>query len=183
MTRVSTAESPPRAGPSDAPLTFEGFCRAVQPRLLGTLALQYGGPVAEDLVQETLARVHAHWPSVRGMDNPRAWAYRVALNLGNSWLRRRRAERRALARAGSAVDEVVTGLDRTDVLAVRDAVARLAKGQRTALFLRYYADLPVKEVAQIMGCSPGTVTSQTRDALAALRAGGLVPDDGGRSGA
>jgi len=167
---VDTLDAPGGSEP-----VFEEFCRAVQPRLLGMLTLQYGPSVAEELTQETLARLHANWPKVATLRSPRAWVYRVAINLAASWLRRRRAERRALDRVGAAADPV-PGLDRADVLAVREALARLPRGQRTTLYLRYYADLPVNEVARVMGCSPGTVTSQTRDALAALRSRGLLAD-------
>jgi RNA polymerase sigma factor (sigma-70 family) len=54
-------------------------------------------------------------------------------------------------------------------------VARLPRRQRAALVLRYFADLPVADVADLMGCSQGTVKALTHQAIAALRArGGLV---------
>lgn len=96
----------------DDPTGVVGFCQRVRPRLVGTLSLLCGdGDVAEELAQETLARVWLRWARVRELDEPLAvaWTYRVAINLGNSWLRRRVAERRARARlvareAGARLD-------------------------------------------------------------------------------
>jgi RNA polymerase sigma-70 factor (ECF subfamily) len=156
----------------DDPTGVVGFCQRVRPRLVGTLSLLCGdGDAAEELAQETLARVWLRWSRVRELDEPlaTAWTYRVAINLANSWLRRRVAERRARARlagrgAGAHLDP-----DPADAVAVRQAVAALPRRQRTALVLRYYADLPVAEVAALMGCAPGTVKSLTSKALAAVR--------------
>jgi RNA polymerase sigma factor (sigma-70 family) len=90
--------------------------------------------------------------------------YRVAINLTNSWLRRRMAERRARARLGARAAGAHLDPDPADAVAIRRAVAALPRRQRTALVLRYYADLPVAEVAALMGCAPGTVKSLTSKA-------------------
>ena len=58
------------------------FCRAEWPRLVGSLSLDVGSrELAEDLAQETLVRVCAHWRRVRRADSPSGWAHRVAFNL------------------------------------------------------------------------------------------------------
>lgn len=59
--------------------------------------------------------------------------------------------------------------DEADRLAVRAAVADLPERQRAALVLRYYVDLPVAEVADVLGCAPGTVKSLTHKAVEGLR--------------
>jgi RNA polymerase sigma-70 factor (sigma-E family) len=149
-----------------------GFCHRVRPRLVGTLSLLCGdGDAAEELAQETLARVWLRWSRVRELGEPRAtaWTFRVAINLANSWVRRRMAERRARARLAGQAASAHLDPDPADALAVRQAVAALPRRQRTALVLRYYADLPVAEVAALMGCAPGTVKSLTSKALTALR--------------
>jgi len=156
----------------DDPTGVVGFCRRMRPRLVGTLSLLCGdGDVAEELAQETLARVWLRWARVRELDEPLAvaWTYRVAINLANSWLRRRAAERRARARLAARGAGAHLDPDPADAVAVRQAVAALPRRQRTALVLRYYADLPVAEVAALMGCAPGTVKSLTSKALTAVR--------------
>lgn len=55
---------------------------------------------------------------------------------------------------------------RLDVLA---ALAKLSRGQRAVLVLRYWEDLDVARTATLLGCSTGTVKSQTSYAIAALR--------------
>jgi RNA polymerase sigma factor (sigma-70 family) len=59
---------------------------------------------------------------------------------------------------------------------VRDAVAALPERMRTALVLRYFADLPVDAVAEIMDCAPGTVKSLTSQAIDKLRAALVIGD-------
>lgn len=162
-------------------LTVDDFLRAVRPRLLGTLALQHDYHVAEELTQETLATVYARWSEVSRARSPQAWAFAVAFNLARSALRRRHAERRSLSRMDSQEVAYSTGLDRADVLAVRQAIRRLPRRQRAALVLRYYADLSIAEIAEALDCSQGTVKSQLHDAIAALRArGSLAPEGDGR---
>lgn len=151
-------------------------------RLVGLLALHTGDRwVAEELAQDTIVRLCQHWPRVRRMDRPGAWLTRVGLNLANSWLRRRAAERRALARTGPT-PEVVDD-DTVATLAVRGAVSQLPRRQRTAVVLRFYGGLSVAETSDVMGCAQGTVKALTHRAIGALRAGGLtdrneeVPND------
>ena len=132
----------------DDPTGVIGFCHRVRPRLVGMLSLLCGdGDTAEELAQETLARVWLRWSRVRELDEPLAiaWTYRVGINLANSWLRRRVAERRAHARLAARATGAHIDSDSADAVAVRQAVAALPRRQRTALVLRYYADLPVAE--------------------------------------
>jgi len=152
----------------------EAFCARMRPRLLATLTSLCGNPhLAEDVVQETLARVWIHWGKVRSAHSPEAWAYRVARNLLMSRFRRKAVERRAGERM-RATAEPPTTLDRADVLAVREAVARLGRNPRTAVVLRYYEDLSVADTAALMGCSEGNVKCLTSRAITAMRSrGGL----------
>lgn len=59
---------------------------------------------------------------------------------------------------------------------MRDAVAALPTRQRTAVLLRYYADLSVRDTTAVMGCAEGTVKALTFKAIAALREAGLTDD-------
>lgn len=150
------------------------FCRDARPALVGVLTLYCGDRhVAEDLAQQTLARVWASWGRVRSVSNRRAYVHRMALNAARSRFRRLAAERRARGRLGVRRAEEP---DTAAALAVRAAVAALPRRQRAAIVLRYFADLSVRDTAAAMGCAEGTVKALTFKAIAALRAQGLVDD-------
>jgi RNA polymerase sigma-70 factor (ECF subfamily) len=147
----------------------EEFCLLLWPRLAASMAYLTGDAGAgEDLAQEALIRACARWRRVARLDNPEAWTYRVAINLARSRHRRREAERRAYAQLPPSTGVVTDGM--ADALAVRAAVVALPDRMRAALVLRYFADLPVDAVAEIMDCAPGTVKSLTSQAIEQLRA-------------
>ncbi|MGH2683329.1 MAG: SigE family RNA polymerase sigma factor [Actinomycetota bacterium] len=121
--------------------------------------------VAEDLGQEAFVRAADRLEHV---DPEKAGAYfrRTAVNLWKNRLRRMAVERRARAR-GSESSPPVAGPEERDAL--WSAVRRLPPGQRACLALRYYEDLSERQTAEALGCSVGTVKSQTSRALARLR--------------
>lgn len=142
--------------------------RELHPQLVGTLALYTGDRhLAEDLAQESLIRLHQHWPKVRSHPSPAAWTTRVALNLAGSWWRRRGAEGRANRRAGSGT--AAAPADPADVLALRTAVTALPDRQRAVIVVRFYLGFSVREAAEALACPEGTVKSLTSSAVAALR--------------
>jgi RNA polymerase sigma-70 factor (ECF subfamily) len=146
---------------------FDEFCRRLYPRLVGALILQSGDrPVAEEIAQEALARAWERWRTVSLMDEPGGWVFRVALNLSHSQFRRRGAERRASRKTAVAP---AAPPDQADAVAVRAAVSRLPSRQRTAVVLRYFADLGVDATAEAMRCRPGTVKALTHQGVAQLR--------------
>jgi RNA polymerase sigma-70 factor (sigma-E family) len=146
------------------------FCRRLHPRLVGMLALHCGQvELAEDLAQETLARVWERWSKVRLADSPDAWAFRVALNLSSSAGRRRALERRVAASQPVAVVDGDGDGDRSGPLAVRQALLTLAPRQRAAIVLRYFVDLSVDDTAAAMRCAPGTVKALTSQGIDRLR--------------
>ncbi len=155
---------------------LDAFVVQEHARLVGLLALHVGRvEVAEELAQDAFARLSQHWPRVRVMADRRAWLNRVAINLANSWLRRLYAEARANRRHGTT--ELLPAPEHADVLATRQAVARLHGRERTAIVLRYYEELSVAETASFMGCPEGTVKSLTHRAIRRLRdTAGLVDD-------
>ncbi len=148
------------------------FCAAEHPRLVGSLVLYTGErALAEELAQEALARVCRDWPRVRRAQRPGAYAQRIALNLANSHFRRLRVRRRTQPRLearAAAEDDAARAGDEAVALSVRQAVASLPRRKRTALVLRYYRDLPVADVAEVMGVPENTVKTLTRRALADL---------------
>lgn len=124
------------------------FCRAEYRRLVGVLSLYCGDrEVAEELAQDALVRVVSNRPRVGGFDSPSAWTYRVAINLANSYLRRRLAERRATRRLSARASTIQYDPDTPTAIAVRTAVAGLPKRLRAVVVLRFFADLSVREVS------------------------------------
>jgi RNA polymerase sigma-70 factor (sigma-E family) len=125
---------------------------------------------AEDVVAEAFARVFAHWR--RGqVSEPYAYLRRAVINEVTSRGRRRVLEAHAEhRRLGSGpvdrpLDELVTERD-----VVVQALRRLPLRQRAVLVLRFYDDLPEREVADILGLSAGTVKSHSARGLERLRA-------------
>jgi len=153
---------------------FDGFAAGSWDPLLRTGYLMTGDArEAEDLVQETLLRVARQWNRVRSMDHPAAYARRVLVNLVLRDAGRRSRQRAELwpedGRAEAADESAAAALREVDDLAeFRWALAQLPARQRAVLVLRYWADLPVAEVADILGCSEGTVTSTASRAAARL---------------
>jgi|SRR5579875_1021418 len=126
---------------------------------------------SEDLVQECLMRVARRWPRVQRMEQPLAYARRVLINLAVDGGDRRALRRRELDAPSASADapaaDVLAGLDTRDELL--DALAQLTPRQRAVLVLRYFNDLSESQVADALGCSPGTVKSNTSRGLARLR--------------
>jgi RNA polymerase sigma factor (sigma-70 family) len=151
------------------------FCQAEYRRLVGTLSLYCRDQhLAEELAQDVLLRVIDRWSRVRRLDCPSAWAHRVAINLANSHLRRRLAERRALRRLSGRSPATQQDADTPTALAVRAAVSGLPRRERAVVVLRFFADFPVRDVAELLAMPEGTVKTLTARALAALRATGLA---------
>ena len=156
---------------------FERFVTNRSGSLLQTAYLMAGNLAeAEDLVQETLLRVARHWPKVRAMEYPAAYARRVLVNVALDG-----AERRA-RRAGELAASDGDATDLADTRAQRElygvdaqqellgALGALTARQRAIILLRYWEDLPEADVAEILGCSVGTVKSTASRSLARLRA-------------
>jgi RNA polymerase sigma-70 factor (sigma-E family) len=122
--------------------------------------------VAEDIVQDAFLKIA---PRIGEVAPPQRGPYlrRVAVNLWKNRLRSLTRERRARVR--SMITSQTDGGSHEDRAALRSAVLRLPRRQRACVVLRYYEDLPEREVASLLGCSVGTVKSQTSRALARLR--------------
>jgi RNA polymerase sigma-70 factor (sigma-E family) len=124
---------------------------------------------AEDVVSEAFVKVFRRWGA--GVEQPRAYIRRAVVNEANSRFRRLALERREAAKR-SGDERGARGADEqlADQDAVFKALRRLPERQRTALVLRYYSDLPEREVAEAMGVSVGTVKSSVSRGLERLRA-------------
>ncbi|MEX0835428.1 MAG: sigma-70 family RNA polymerase sigma factor [Nitriliruptor sp.] len=150
------------------PGSFDGFYRAhVTSTLAVVIALRGHRVGAEDVVQEAFLRAHHRWQQVADMDRPDLWVQRVALNLATSQLRRLGAETRALVRLrGRPAPPVTEAFGREQ--GFWDAVRRLPPKQARVVALRYAADLPVVEIAEVVGVAEGTVKAQLHTARARL---------------
>jgi RNA polymerase sigma-70 factor (sigma-E family) len=125
---------------------------------------------ADDLVQVAVTRLFAHWPRVRRMDNLDAYLRKILVHAFIS--QRRSAWDRRVVLADFSPDRLDVGLDRVDrdaAIDVRDALLGVPPRQRATLVLRFYCDLDVEQTALALGCSPGTVKSQTAKGLTTLR--------------
>jgi RNA polymerase sigma-70 factor (sigma-E family) len=123
---------------------------------------------AEDLSQETLAKVARRWPRIRRMENPYGYARQILFHLALEEHRRRRRDAAPVA----ALPEIAVNDDTELVVArnvVADAIAVLPPRQRATLVLRYWEQLSETETADVLGCSVGTVKSQTSKAIGNLR--------------
>jgi RNA polymerase sigma-70 factor (sigma-E family) len=116
---------------------------------------------AEDIAQEACARACLRW---RRLDNPRAWAVRVASNLAVDRWRRTQHEVKYTAGEGTVAPDDGARVD------LHRALALLPKRQREVVVLRYVADLTEEQTAAALGCSAGTVKTHAARGLRALRA-------------
>ena len=158
---------------SEGPIDFEAWYLTNHARLVSTTLLVSGNlDLAGDAVDEACLRTLMNWDRVRAMSSPTGWTYRVALNVIRRRQRRAKLEAR-LVRRRQQITEVPAPAG--EIWQIVDA---LAPRQRTAIVLRYVADLTQNEIATVMGITRSTVSSLLADAH--TRLAGLIndaPDD------
>ncbi len=124
---------------------------------------------AEDLLQDALAKTAARWPRLRDQ-NPEAYVRQVMLNAVRSrWRRRQKISERPTGDVPERANLEGAESNAVTKQLVSAALSRLTPRQRAVLWLRFYEDLSPVEAAPLLGCSVGTVKSQTHAALARLR--------------
>jgi RNA polymerase sigma-70 factor (sigma-E family) len=150
---------------------FDQFVAAHVDDLLRTAYLiAWDEAEAEDLVQECLFKVARRWPRVRAMDQPRAYARRILINLATDGARGRARRRVELDPPPPGAERSVDPLAALDThVELVEALGLLPTRQRAALVLRYFNDLTESQAAEVLGCSPGTVKSNASRGLARLR--------------
>lgn len=158
-------------------MTFEEFAANRLPGVLRFAAVLTGDrALAEDLAQEVLIRAHSRWHKIGSLDRPEYYVRKMILNEFLSW--RRREWRLIPAGTASEVDHR-SAPDHALDYAERDALfaqlCKLPARQRAVLALRYYEGLCDVDIADLIGCKPGTVRSYATRALAALRVEMNVP--------
>jgi RNA polymerase sigma factor (sigma-70 family) len=130
-------------------------------RLLGDRA------AAEDVAQEALTRAYTHW--ARLDERREGWVVTTAVNIVLDGFRRDRRWRRFHADTAATLPTSVDDDDQTQRLDLQRMLAALPRRQRRVAVLRYLEDRPVREVAELLGCSTGTVKRHAARAAATLR--------------
>jgi RNA polymerase sigma factor (sigma-70 family) len=161
--------SGPRArGASSGLPPFQRFLDAHRECVWRFLVSSVGATDADDCFQETfIAALHAY-PRLRAGSNPRAWVLTIAHNKAMD-------THRARARRALPVEDVaaVDGRSTASPPAVEEtlwgAVRELPDRQRSAVTLRYMADLPHREIAEAMGCSEEAARRSLHEGLTKLR--------------
>ncbi|MEU0040466.1 MULTISPECIES: SigE family RNA polymerase sigma factor [unclassified Streptomyces] len=149
---------------------FDGFVAARWSALFHLARLLCGGDRhrAEDLLQEALVKLWFVWPRIAD-EAPEAYVRKILARAAARSARRRWWGERPvdqlpdLAQIGD-VSAVVAERSRLEA-----ALAQLPPRQRAAVVLRYYQDLPEKQVAEVLGCPLGTARSHASRGVARLR--------------
>jgi RNA polymerase sigma-70 factor (sigma-E family) len=154
-----------------ADAAFSEFAAASRSRLRGTAYLLCGDwDRASDHVQEGLIRVYVAWPRLVRKGGELAYARKAVVSAFLDASRKRSSTERPDAEPADRATDEDLAAHVADRAALMAALARLPGRQRACVVLRYFEELDVRETAAALGCSEGTVKSQTSRALTALRA-------------
>jgi RNA polymerase sigma-70 factor, ECF subfamily len=133
---------------------FDDFYRAEFPRLIVLARALCAPTLAQDVAQEAMLVAFRRWRSVARLERPDLWVRRVCINLAVSSFRRRVVELRAVVRlTGRSEPEPLS--DDTEQL--WEAVRSLPKRRAQAAALRFVNALPIADIADVLGCTEGTV--------------------------
>jgi RNA polymerase sigma-70 factor (sigma-E family) len=155
-------------------MAYAELVAARAPALLRLAVMLTGDRVeAEDLLQTTLLRTQRHADRIATMAAPAAYLRRAMVHEHLSALRRLRSRVRTTplegrdAPAGEVAGDIAAGVERRDV--VWRLLTSLPRRQRAVLVLRFYEDLPDREIAEVLGCGESTVRAHASRALESLR--------------
>lgn len=148
---------------SVATVDFDDFVAARSGALLRTAyLLTRDHALAEDLLQTALTKAWFSWAKIESHE---AYVRRILVNTYTSWWRRKwNGEQPTQELVEGSVDHPEEGAHD-----LWTALGRLPRRQRAVVVLRYFEDLTEAQTADLLGCSVGTVKSQTSKALAKLR--------------
>jgi RNA polymerase sigma-70 factor (sigma-E family) len=165
---VVAVDEPEPVVPLDA--GFDDFVRQRSQALCRAAFLLTGDRhLAEDLVQTALAKLYGRWHRITANGDPGPYVRTVVVRQAIAWRRRRwHGEVPTSPLPETGTTDPGSALDRRGRL--HEALGRLPARQRAAVVLRFYEDLSEAETAAAMGCSVGTVKSQTAKGLTRLRA-------------
>ena len=168
------------------PAAFGELVRRYGDRVLGYLIKMSGNrEQAEDLFQETFKRVHEKAHTFRGPQF-KGWLFRIATNVALDGIRRSKRTKAislnqqldydnpnseqlsAVVTADNSNNPSEQASKAEQTEQVRRAIRSLPSRQRATLVLAYYQQLSYTDVAEVMGCSVGTVKTQMFRALRTL---------------
>lgn len=147
---------------------FVEFADAASLQLRRTAFLLCGNwHTAEDLAQATLAKMFVSWRKIKRRGAEHSYANRI---LVNTYLDGKRLKRSGEILTDRFPDRAAESQALETRLVVLAALATLPPRARAVVVLRYWEDLSIEQVADVLGCSPGNVKSHTARALEKLRA-------------
>ncbi|MFI5692835.1 SigE family RNA polymerase sigma factor [Kribbella sp. NPDC051586] len=149
-------------------MTFDEWTRSGLPSLLRFATVLCGSPhLAEDVVQDVAIKAQRNWARIGSADSPDAYLRRMTVNEYLSWRRKwSRYVPIAEVDSGTSPDHAEQAADHDQLLS---ELAKLPRRQRAVLVLRYFGGLTDNEIAETIGCTPGTVRAHASRALATLR--------------
>ena len=140
---------------------------------------------AEDATSEVFLKVVGHFGRFKGNAGQfRSWLYRIATNLINDHFRKTAHRARLLERAGQertlriVAGESTEGSSSDRLTALREAILNLKPRYQTIITLRFFEEMKLTEIAELLGSSNGTIRSQLARALAQLRKRLRIADGG-----
>jgi RNA polymerase sigma-70 factor (sigma-E family) len=157
-------------------VTFAEFAATrLQGLLRYAVVLTGDRDLAQDVVQEVLARAQVKWSKISKADSPDSYVRQMVLNEYLSW--RRKWAVRNIQSVGERLIDLGDARDpcrdHAEAVVTTDEIwtrlAGLPRKQRAVLVLRYYEQLADDEIAFLLGCAPVTVRSNASKALKTLR--------------
>ncbi|MDQ1606188.1 MAG: hypothetical protein QOJ18_555 [Microbacteriaceae bacterium] len=160
-------------------VAFEAFVRTNSRTLFGTAYLLTGDPgAAEELLQDTLARLYPKWASVQSATSQVAYVRRAIANRFISSKRSRDARDISAWEAPELADADDVASTVTDRRMLWQLLATLPERQRAAIVLRFFHDLPDAEIATALDCREVTVRSLVSRGVAAMRGRAFIAERG-----
>jgi RNA polymerase sigma-70 factor (sigma-E family) len=125
---------------------------------------------AQDLVQEAFARMFHRWRSIKDPSALESYLRRTIVNLAQkAWRKRVHEQNYIQSHRSRDEDFVVAHPDLETKEQLFESLRRLPSRQQAAIVLRYYEDLPEREIAKVLDCPVGTVKSSLARGLRAMK--------------
>jgi RNA polymerase sigma factor (sigma-70 family) len=149
---------------------FPAFFRTHFERVARAAALVARDPgTGQDLAQEAFARLFERWGEIASDDHARNFAYKVAINLARSHVRKHLRVSLTGLRRSDEPDRADAASRSDDWLQVADALRSLSPRQRACVVLVDYADMDASGAARVLGMGAGTVRVHLMRGRRALR--------------